>query len=217
MVNEDLLEPGELNNKLESLKSYFKVDLKLVDLLLDFGAFLPSQSGMIATLAEVIINDIKHINSFRRLILSATAFPATLQGAPQSVSAVPREEWRIWKALKENARLKRSPLFSDYTIVHPIFPELDFRFVKIAPKIKYATKNNWLFIRGKKGDWPGFRDVCRLLTKQPQFSGASFSWGDGYIKECADSVEDAGNPQRWVTIGINHHLTLVAKQCSNLP
>lgn len=217
LVNEDLLEPSELNNKLESLKSYFKVDLKLVDLLLDFGTFLPSQSGIIATLAEVIINNIEHINNFHRLILSATAFPANLQGTPQSVNTIPREEWRIWTALKRNTKLKRLPLFSDYTIVYPVFPELDFRFVKIAPKIKYATRNKWLFIRGEKGNWPGFRDVCQLLIQQPQYSGASFSWGDEYINECANSVEDTGNPQRWVTIGINHHLTLVARQCSNPP
>lgn len=216
LVNEDLLEPSELNNKLESLKSLFKIDPNVVDLLLDFSAFLPSQSGIIATLAEVIINDIKYINNFRRLILSATAFPANPQGTPQSVNTVPREEWRVWKALKGSTKLKRLPLFSDYTIVHPVFPELDFRYVKIAPKIKYATQNEWLFIRGKKGDWSGFRDICKLLIRQPQYSGASFSWGDEYINECANSVEDTGNPQRWVTIGINHHLTLVARQCSNL-
>jgi hypothetical protein len=56
--------------------------------------------------------------------------------------------------------------------------------------------------------------------------GKDFSAGDKFIKEKADHFEKymknkelkgTGNTEAWLSVGINHHLTLVVHQLSKLP
>lgn len=213
----DWLDLQELNENIEKLVSEFDLSYDEVDILLDFGAFLPSQSGTIVTSATTTINKLAKLKDFRNLVISGTAFPASLPRAIQSVHKLPRSEWLVWSTLKSNKMVERMPIFGDYTIVHPEFPELDFRYVEIAPKIKYTAEAEWIFIRWDKGDWAAFHDVCRLLVGQSEFSGEEFSWGDRRIYECSTQAYDTGNPGQWVTIGINHHLTFVTEQVASFP
>jgi hypothetical protein len=213
----DWLDLQELNQNIENLVSKFDLSYDAVDILLDFGAFLPSQSGTIVTSAATTINKLSKLRDFRNLVISGTAFPANPPLAIQSVHKLPRSEWLVWTTLKSGEMVERMPIFGDYTIVHPKFPELDFRYVEIAPKIKYTAETEWIFIRWDRGNWAAFHDVCRLLVRQPEFSGEGFSWGDSRIYECSTNAYDTGNPGQWVTIGINHHLTFVTEQIASFP
>lgn len=221
LENEDWLDVSELNTKIDKILSNLGVIAGEMDLILDFGAFLPSQAGTIVTSATTTINNLKLVSELRNLVVTGTAFPASLNVAPTSVKTIPRSEWIVWlelrKIYKKNL-IKRMPIFGDYIIVHPVFPEIDFRYVDISPKIKYTTESDWIYIRWKpsiKGDYSGFHDVCNLLLAQTQYSGSDFCWGDNRISQCSKSPVDTGNPGQWTTIGINHHLTFVTEQLAS--
>jgi hypothetical protein len=216
--SEDWSSMPDLNRKLNDLINQFEVGRSEVDLVIDFSSFLPSQSSVMATSALTVINSISNIKNFRTLVFSATAFPSNPSFSSGGVNYLPRSEWNAWLNLRDEQTLRRKPLFGDYTIVHPDFPDdINYKFVKIAPKIKYTADSQWLYIRGEAGDWPGFQNVCSILIQQPEYRGPSFSWGDEYIQQCANNVANTGSPGNWVTIGINHHITLASILCSSLP
>ena len=50
------------------------------------------------------------------------------------------------------------------------------------------------------------------------FKGDNFSFGDSYIAEKAKYIntKNTGNPRSWLEAGINHHLTLTARQVASL-
>lgn len=218
LTNDDWGNIPELNRKLDDLISYFGVARAEADLIIDFGAFLPHQSAMVTATANVLINGINNIRSFRTLAVCATAFPANIKADVGIINYIPRSEWDAWLNLRSTANIKRKPLFGDYTIVHPEFPEgIVFIGDKIAPKIKYTADVNWLYIRGETGNWDDFTTVCSNLVHQPEYKGSTFSWGDQHIDRCAHNIGTTGAPQSWVTIGINHHITLVSGQCSSRP
>ena len=52
-----------------------------------------------------------------------------------------------------------------------------------------------------------------LLCERDEFSGSSFSYGDRYL---ANLTEGYGSPETLLRAGINHHLTFVIQQISNL-
>jgi hypothetical protein len=66
--------------------------------------------------------------------------------------------------------------------------------------------------------WPA---NAMLLRERTEFSGRDFSYGDRYIEEMADHMENGGppsngNPTTWLRAGLNRHLTLTARQIANL-
>lgn len=66
---------------------------------------------------------------------------------------------------------------------------------------------------------PGFAQFpanAQLLCDRDEFYGASFSYGDQYIEEMGSQFDKPGNAMTWLRAGINHHLTLVVNQVSNL-
>ena len=189
-----------------------------IDLLLDYAAFLPSHLGTIVTSAVTAFNAVSNINIYRSLIFTATAFPPNVSAAPYTVYRFPRSEYQAWNTLIANPKLKRKPIFGDYTTIHPVLPDIDFKYgIRVAPKIKYASEAEWLFLRWDASDFSRFRDVCSILAGLPEYSGGNYSWGDGRILQCSTGAGNTGNPREWVSIGVNHHLTLVAQQCASQP
>ena len=216
--SEDWFDLPSLNNGIAQISSFFQKPLGEMHIVLDFGAFLPSQAGTIVTSAATTINSLNNLKDFQSLVIAGTAFPYQTPSRREAVNRLPRSEWQVWTALQKEGVIKRKPDFGDYTIVHPQFPDIDFRFVEIAPKIKYTSDTEWLFIRwgsGYRGDFSGFHDVCQLMVGEAEYKGPSFSWGDRRIAECAADATITGNPGQWVTIGINHHVTFVVQQIAN--
>ena len=114
----------------------------------------------------------------------------------------------------------RRPIYGDHTIVHPEFKALDMRKVKAAGKIVYTTPETWATRKGG-----AFRDNpaqmhahCDEVVKDPAFAfrGASFSYGDKYIADCAAMAESPSNLSRWKDVTINHHITTVVDDLATL-
>jgi hypothetical protein len=213
-----------INPRLDKLLSYLAVLPKQTYVVLDFGPFLPEQTGTIIASAVGTINTLKNLNNFCSLIITSTAIPERPQVSSGDVKRMERSEWIVWQALRKTYKdkiIKRLPVFGDYTMVNPSPTGIkDFTKVKLLPKIKYCTNEDWLFIREqskKRRDYAKFHEVCQLLIAQPEYCGQTYSWGDKCIYECATNASTSTNPKQWSEIGINHHITLATRQCSSFP
>ncbi|AHB12885.1 beta family protein [Dehalococcoides mccartyi] len=215
MQDSDWQNISTISSTIEELSRSFSLENHDIDLILDYGSFLPDQAGIISTSAIATINSISNINEYRNLIFVSTSFPARFDAEPYDIVRQRRFEYEVWQGLRDNHDIQRVPIFGDYATVHPFLPNIDFRFTKIAPKIKYATDSEWIYLRGIPRVNETFRDICSKIINLDEYAGPDYSWGDRIIHECATNNGSVGNPRSWVSIGLNHHLTLVSRQCAN--
>lgn len=189
-----------------------------VDLIIDIAApnFDPLDVFEAALMDQV--NSIGDLHSFRNYCLIGTAFPETVAGIPKGLSTIPRQHWILYKqivsALSEGAR---APCFGDYTVTHPDFVALDMRLVKPAGKVIYTIEDAWLVAKGGS-----FRDNrqqmhshSQSIWSDPMFRGASYSFGDHFIEQCATHQTGPSNLSRWKCVGVNHHMTTVLDDLAN--
>jgi len=200
------------------------LDIKKVDILVDLQIV-----DKTITAESVIekISRIPDVDSYRSLILSGGAFPKDLSELQKfETHQIDRTDWKLWQEIISSGKLKRNPTFSDYTIQHPIF----YGYVpgaNTSASVRYTNDERWEILRGealnyvkKNGEkGPGYKQYlaqAREIIKQAFYKKADFSYGDAEINRIADPKnEKTGNPQMWLNIGINHHLTLVARQTSS--
>lgn len=89
----------------------------------------------------------------------------------------------------------------------------------MSANIRYATDTVWLVLKGtriKKNDVQ-FHNLCKVLVARPEYKGATYSWGDQFIKLCSERTTNPGNLTTWRQVGTNHHLTLVSEQIATFP
>ncbi len=200
------------------------LDIKNVDILVDLQ--IVDENTMAETVIEKLTR-IPQIKDCRSFILSGGAFPKDLSELqPFDTHPLNRNDWKLWREISGSKKLIRKPIFSDYTIQHPIF----YGYIpgaSVSASIRYTDEEQWKVFRGralhyvdkngKKG--PGHAQYlahARELIGQPFYKKADYSFGDSEINRIATPENTkTGNPQLWLNIGINHHLTLVARQLSS--
>lgn len=166
---------------------------------------------------------IPEISRWRNFIISGGAFPKDLSGFHKHGHyELERLDWILWKNITDSKKIKRDIIFSDYTIQHPIHRILG-PGLNISASIRYTNDEKWEIMRGeglrneKGAGYQQYPAHAKLIVQQPFYKGDDFSYGDRYIADRALSDnKKSGNPTTWLTAGINHHLTLVARQTSNL-
>jgi hypothetical protein len=132
------------------------------------------------------------------------------------VGEVERIEYRIWSDLVAR-RLKRTPVFGDYGVVHPELTYIDPKMVNASAAIKYTLSDRWLIVRGRSlrqspEGFTQFYGLSRSLAKMKEFMGSDYSWGDEEIQKRAERKGTTGNLTTWVAVATNHHVTFVANQ-----
>jgi len=201
-----------------------KLDIKNVDILVDLQ--IVDRSITAESVIEKL-SRIPQIDSCRSFILSGGAFPKDLSELQKFENhQLDRTDWKLWSEIINSRKLGRKPIFSDYTIQHPIF----YGYIlaaNVSASVRYTNNENWEILRGealkyvkKNGEkGPGYKQYlahAREIIKQPFYKKADYSFGDSEINRiAAPKNEKTGNPRTWLTIGINHHLTLVARQIAN--
>jgi len=138
-----------------------------------------------------------------------------------TITTLPRREWELWKTLQRrpNNLPRRDLIFGDYAITHPIPKELDPRTMRMSANIRYTTTDTWLVVKGRNVRQYGFDqyfELCKELVQRQEYAGRDFSWGDGYIEDCANGIAGPGNATTWRKVGTNHHVTLVTREIANL-
>jgi hypothetical protein len=189
-----------------------------VDLVLDLGAVLDQLAGAVSLGAVATINALPHLSRWRSLTLASSSFPQSLTG--RGVSTVPRTDWQLWRTVDSNATLNRRPRFADYAIQHPEIPQLDFRFIRMSPSIRYTAADYWVIARGTPGrgneNNRQYPTLAQQIVARPEYSGADFSWGDGYLMQCSQNQGSPGTATVWRKVGTSHHLAFVPHQLASL-
>lgn len=219
-IDESHFDNKDLFQEIESFVKSNGLDFSTIDILVDLKII--DENMAIKSVIEKLSN-IPHIMQWRSLILTGGSFPKDLSNLEKhSHSPINRFDWNLWKVLSKENKIERCPIFSDYTIQHPIYYGYVLR-ANISASIRYTSDETWEILRGeglKNEKGAGYRQYpaqAQLLSEQSFFKGSTFSFGDAYIVEKAKPGKTTGSPQTWLTAGINHHLTLVVRQISSLP
>ena len=149
-------------------------------------------------------------------------------------SYLPRIDWLYWEENKSQKDIKRIPIFSDYTVRHPVHYE-SLQFFSPSTTLKYTTKKDWMIIKGQRTKFELYLANASLLVGREEFKnstngqGASFSFGDDYIVKKAkhytkymkelnkgNDIKGTGTSPTWIRALISHHIALVMHQLATL-
>ena len=184
----DLLNQSILAGKISEFLTRYNLSEKNIDLLIDFQI----TDEQCQKIADIII---PNILKWRTFIVASGRFPPALtQFTTPDLYKIPRDDWNYWLNQVSSKKLKRNPSFADYTIQHPIYKEPVIRSNPSA-SIRYTLEEQWIIMRGqglrgkKTKGHAQYPANAKLLSQQPEFFGADFSYGDAYI---ADKAKDIG-------------------------
>ncbi len=216
----DFNEESDLDSEVDRVLESSAFDPASTDLIIDLE-FLGEDSGKATIIARSVLSMIPKKELWRRVILAAASFPQDLSDVSADTTVIlPRHEWKLWTSLQRRVSMlpRRDLIFGDYAMAHPISKTLDPRTMQMSANIRYTTEDAWLIVKGrtvKKYGFSQYFDLCRELTEREEYCGRAFSWGDGYIMDCAEATQGPGNATTWRKVGVNHHLTLLARELSN--
>lgn len=227
----DLTNTEILNKKIETFLKDFNLSRKNIDLLVDIKEIKESDGQYLQFMNSG--QKIENLSEWRNFIFASGAFPETLSKCKfDEPTFLSRFDWQNWLYHIKGKKLKRNPIFADYTIRNPIFNEA-LQYYSSTPSIKYTLEKNWLILKGKMYQSEHYLVNAKLLVEDmtESFYGEEFSWGDKnilkkakyyhqYVKDIKNGKlkqgEGTGRSTDWIAWGINHHLILVINQIANL-
>lgn len=213
-VSPEELKLSAANEMIDACLKAYSVSPVLVDLVIDRGGV---DSGSLRY--QEFAHHIPFVASWRTLTVLAGSFPPDLSRlARGSVNRLRRSEWHQWQELESWPG--RRPAFGDYTIQHVLHRE-PVAVPNFSASVRYTIEEDFFVLRGEGvlneggpgyGQWNAW---AALLIERPEFFGAAFSAGDGYIAERAANWSNTGSAQSWLQAGFSHHLTTTALQVAN--
>lgn len=216
-VNLNQINNSLFNSNLEKLITALGAQPSDVDMLLDYQIIVAANPAI-----SSIVNQLPHLSTWRTLIFSSGAFPINLTQFSVGQHMLQRYDWLAWNNnVISNNTIPRLPSFSDYTIQHPVFVEPPQR-ANVSASIRYTSHEYWVIMRGEgifNPGGPGHRQYpaqAQLLSERSEFCGEDFSYGDEYIVNLSSRIGSTGTPETLIRAGINHHMTFVAREISNL-
>jgi len=214
---------SESVGKIDSLLSTLHIKHNNCDLVLDLSApdnFEPLEG--FAKAIQAIVSRIPYLEKWRTFSVLGTSFPDSMGSMRLGVNIVPRYEWKLYKVIVDNFKRTslRLPTFGDYAISHPTFSEYDMRLAKPSVKIRYTTDNSYYIVKGhnirdeRYGKNKQYHNLSKKVIESPHYRGPEFSWGDEYVKQCANSGKP-GSLTTWVTVDTNHHIEKVTQDIAS--
>lgn len=182
------------------------------DVILDLSE-IRGDAHLYAPAVQNIISRIAAIGPWNSITMAGASFPSILPpDCVQSFIAIPRVEWEIWRLVEPTVSCALD--YGDYTTQSAVLMDLSgIDGSNIASKLRYATNDAWLVAKGRGGVGSDYHGLARQLVSRPEFCGATFSYGDNFIAECAASASrSAGNHETKVTVDVNHHIEFVLSQ-----
>jgi len=202
-----------------------RIDLALRDLgvspaetcfLVDYGV-----TDYVSPDYEWLADHVPHMTTWKEFVVIGGSFLRDLDGLAVGTRFHPRWDWIHWESWARVIRhtSTRLPAFSDYTIQHAIFRE-PVQGSNPTASIRYAAGNYWVIVRGEalwnrrkqESRYDQYFGNARLLADRDEFKGAPYSFGDRYISEVVQQRTGPGTPTTWLAAGMNHHMTLAARQ-----
>ena len=220
----DFSDIEKLNKKITDFLLTAKLKETEIDLLIDIKDIQENDGKYL--LITNMSQQLNNLEKWRSFIFASGAFPVDLNKCKfDDPTLLPRFDWQNWLKHKKANKLKRSPVYSDYTIRNPIFNE-SLQFYHATTSIKYTIEKDWYILKGKKLAYELYPLNAKLLIEDSgKFYSENFSKGDEFIVEKSKQSEKfakdpkskgSGSNEDWIAAGINHHLTLVVLQVSSL-
>jgi hypothetical protein len=160
-----------------------------------------------------------HATEWASLSMVGTGMPDGTQEVGQNkVKHIERLEWTLWRSL--SGYDYRQPTYGDYGVQSPN-PLSDFNplFMDSSAQLRYTTNSSWYVARGRGLKVHGngqIHSLAQMIVNEPTvFSGEGFSWGDRWLKNCAEHKDGPGDQRQWRKVTTNHHLTFVVAQIAN--
>jgi len=221
-IDRSHLEDTNLSNHITNFIEDSKLNISDLDLLIDLRIIDGETNA-----ADVVsrLNLLPNLNKWRSFIVSGGAFPKDLTNfSAGEVHELERTEWKLWNDICDTLT-SRTPFFSDYTTQHPIY---EYVAAIGSASIRYTDNEKWYIFRGKK---PGHIDRktgikgpgreqyiahAQTLVNRDFYKLGKYSFGDAEVSRIASPENTKpGSPTTWLTVSINHHLTLAAHQTSS--
>lgn len=228
ITQSSLSDSDVLNEKISNFINYINIPKQKIHILIDLK-YLNPESEIYSDLFDCA-QKIYKLKEFKEFIFSSGSFPIDMSDCSLEETAyLPRADWNSWKINTTKKELNRVPVYSDYSIRHPIYND-SLQFFESTSTLKYTLESEWMIMKGKKRALELYLTHAYLLVKQPEFknatfgNGARFSWGDNQISKKAqhfevyrrdNSVKGMGRTWDWIAFGINHHTAMVMHQLSN--
>lgn len=220
-INRGDLKNPLLHTSLQNFLTKNQLDSRSSDMLVDFEIIDDADEP------ELIVKDLASVpflNEWRSFVMSGGAHPKDLSLLKKHEHhQLGRKDWLLWRGLIARSDLVRRPIFSDYTIQHPVYNGKHIPGMNISASIRYASEDTWEILRGEGlrneggAGYSQYPVLAQLLVEQPFYKGSSYSYGDGYIGDRASATnKNTGNPGTWLKAGISHHLTLTANQIASV-
>ncbi|EEU2652309.1 TPA: beta family protein, partial [Escherichia coli] len=212
--------------------NHLGIPLSNIDIIIDLRDELTEDkinSGELYTLAMGLINNLAHLNEYRKVILSGGSFPTDLSDISVGLYSQPRIEWILWQSLMNRKELARNVIYSDYGVQHPDFNRLSTRFPSVSASVRYSGDNDFWVFRGRVANRFGYEQYGKHsedILAHREYSGPTFCAGDRDIEYYANEYQaykanpsgnyKFGSPEVWRRIGQNHHITKVVEQLATL-
>lgn len=133
----------------------------------------------------------------------------------------PRYERQLWSACAGS--LSGELRYGDFGVVHPLQADQQMTGpVTTNPYLFYTATHGSLYLsrqlprddNGKivrGGGATKFREIASELSRQSEYAGPRYSWGDAELAACANgTIQNFGTVTRWIAIGTSHHCAHLA-------
>lgn len=216
-----LADPGALASALTRLLGRIGLEAPEVDLLIDLGALLGSETERLAATLPGLIAALPDPEGWRSFALCSGAFPFELGSLikKNETGELPRRDWQLWRELIGSGGPARLPSFGDYAATRADWPSAFDPFeMSISGKIVYTTPEHWVVVKGEdlKKDSRQYHRLARRLRDHPDFLAATHCPGEVKVIDCAEQRDGPGNPGTWVTVATRHHIEVVSRQLASL-
>jgi hypothetical protein len=214
---------SSLHTDIAALISKIGIHVGQCDLVLDCAADITVSAKTQALVWKGLLDQVPSLSGWRSVTVAGTAFPESLPASTfRPTGTTKRYDWLGYKSLigllPEGARI---PTFGDYAVAHPRTEMIDPRMLDPNAKIKYTINDAWFIAMGsqvKKNGRGQYANICKSIVSAspPVFSGASYSYGDKFIEDCAKGIGSTGGTSTWPMVGSNHHVTKVVRDVASL-
>lgn len=153
-----------LASELDALRHTYNIEREICDLIID-AQIINGGSNVFS----VVASELPDLCEWDRVIFSGGAFPPDLRELKKPGNYnLPRHDWLAWKGMVLSTQIKTMPIFSDYTIQHPIYKEFDPGVIpNPSASIRYTADEYWLVIRGRAlRPHPNEKTTCKERYKQ---------------------------------------------------
>lgn len=204
----------------------------LIDVILDLNIIDEkiSANRQLREVKNVIELFFLNESFYNLIIIASTSFPENISSIPAGSHAeYSRYDIKLFKNVYQYpvlSSLREKITYSDYGVTKFTDSEIDFSRLRygILPKLKYTTYDKYIVLKGEKDQATretikSYIDLSKEVLNSSYYLGEHFSYGDLEIRERALGLNNKGpgSNANWVTIGTNHHITVVVEQLSKIP